>query len=60
MSGAVTDGFQIPKHKDEMALRGRLLIYLALGREDCFTYKVETPDAFASWPAIALWLNLLD
>ena len=48
MSGAMTDSFQIPKHKDEMALCGRLLIYLALGRVDCLTYKVETPDAFAS------------
>lgn len=47
MTGAVTYGFQVPKHKDEMALCGRLLIYLALGQVDCFTYKVETPEAFA-------------
>lgn len=54
------DGFQIPKHEEEMALCGKLLIHLALGRVDCFTYKGETPKTFASPPAVALWPNLLD
>lgn len=54
----MTGGFQLPEHKEEVARGGWLLIYLALGCQDGFTYKVTTHKASVFRPSLAACLNL--